>query len=98
MDIKEGQVLINGKLILEPYIADPETSGYVEHFKVPEGDLFVMGDNRKVSLDSRSLEVGCVRIDDVIGKAVVRLYLFLTKSGLCKLCPDMEAGDRGDRK
>ena len=76
MDIKEGQVLINGKLISEPYIADPETSGYVEHFKVPEGDLFVMGDNRKVSLDSRSPEVGCVRIDDVIGKAVVRLYPF----------------------
>ena len=43
---------------------------------VPEGELFVMGDNRRVSIDSRYEEVGCVKIDDVVGKAFFRLFPF----------------------
>ena len=43
---------------------------------IPEGEIFVLGDNRLVSIDSRSSEVGTVKIDDVFGKAFVRLYPF----------------------
>ena len=74
--IVDGQVFINEELQEEDYILENYTSGYVEDFEVPEGELFVMGDNREVSLDSRSPDIGCVKISDVIGKAFFRLYPF----------------------
>ncbi|MBR2000962.1 MAG: signal peptidase I, partial [Firmicutes bacterium] len=43
---------------------------------VPEGHVFAMGDNRQNSIDSRHGDVGCVSIDQVVGKAVLRLYPF----------------------
>jgi len=48
----------------------------VKDLVVPEGDLFVMGDNRQNSIDSRGPNVGFVKIDDVYGKAVFRIYPF----------------------
>lgn len=74
--IVDGQVFINEELQEEDYILEGYTSGYVEDFEVPEDELFVMGDNREVSLDSRSPDIGCVKIPDVIGKAFFRLYPF----------------------
>ena len=74
--IVDGQVFINEELQEEDYILENYTSGYVEDFEVPEGELFVMGDNREVSLDSRSPDIGGVKISDVIGKAFFRLYPF----------------------
>ena len=43
---------------------------------MPEGRLFVMGDNRGVSLDSRSEAVGTIDMDAIVGKVVIRLYPF----------------------
>ncbi len=76
VNIKDGKVIINGVTLDEPYILGPDTSGDIQDLKVPPGQVFVMGDNRDVSLDSRSPDVGCVNIKAIVGKAVLRLYPF----------------------
>ena len=74
--IAEGNVYINGMLTEEPYLYEGETAGYIDSLVIPAGEVFVMGDNRRVSIDSRSDQVGCVPIDDIVGKAFFRLYPF----------------------
>ena len=80
VEIRDGQVYRNGELLDEPYIHGQQTwvGNETESMEVEVGDdeLFCMGDNREVSLDSRSSEVGNVDEDTVVGKAVVRLYPF----------------------
>ena len=80
MTITDGQVWRNGELLDEPYVHGQETwadEGMdVVNLEVGDDELFCMGDNRDVSLDSRSLEVGNVSEDVVVGKAVVRLFPF----------------------
>lgn len=77
LTITNGDVYRNGNLIQEPYIMggiEGNTNGEIYNYVVPENFVFVMGDNREVSLDSRSEEVGPVRISDIMGKAFFRLY------------------------
>ena len=74
ISIADGKVVVNGKEIKEPYIAEGGTPGAMEEMTVPEGQLFVMGDHRTVSVDSRVL--GCIDEDDIEGKAFFRLYPF----------------------
>jgi len=76
ISIGEGRVYVNDVMLDEPYIFSDETNGYIESLVIPEGKVFVMGDHREVSIDSRSERVGCVPIDKIIGKAVFRLYPF----------------------
>ncbi|MEN1759796.1 signal peptidase I [Anoxynatronum sibiricum] len=73
--ISEGQVYINGNPLEEPYLEDGYTLGDIS-MVVPEGKLFVMGDNRNNSLDSRDQMLGLVDEDDIVGKAFLRLYPF----------------------
>ena len=76
IDIHDGMVYRNGTALDESYTLDGITSGNVDNYLVPEDCVFVMGDNRGISLDSRSSEVGAVEEDSIVGKAFVRLYPF----------------------
>lgn len=77
-----GTVWINGIVLEEPYLDEAKLlDGYATPrmqftgpATVPEGHLFVMGDHRTESKDSRSKEVGFIKIKDVAGKAVFRLW------------------------
>lgn len=76
ISIRDGNVFLNGKKFSEDYILEEETQGNIKECTVPEGKFFVMGDNRRVSIDSRSPEVGCIDEDSIAGKAFLRLYPF----------------------
>lgn len=75
IDIKNGEVYVNNKIIEESYIKNKTFKGLalIDYpIVVPEGKLFVMGDNREESRDSRSF--GLVDIKSVEGKAVFRIW------------------------
>ena len=74
--IEDGAVYLNGTLLEEDYINPNDSRTNMEEFTVPEGKLFVMGDNRNNSVDSRDERVGFVDMDRVMGKVVFRLYPF----------------------
>ncbi len=81
--VSEGNVYRNGIKLDESYTLEGFTSGDIKDYAVPENEVFVMGDNRGVSLDSRSGEVGTISEDSIIGKAFFRLYPF-SEIGLLK--------------
>jgi len=68
---KHGSVYVNGKKLDEPYLVQ-KTQAFAAK-TIPAGKLFVMGDNRSNSLDSR-FGLGFVPIDKVIGKAFVKIW------------------------
>jgi signal peptidase I len=76
VSITNGLVYINGEPIEEDYTKDGVTTGEVKDYLVPAGKVYVLGDNREVSVDSRSEEVGCVNIDEITGKALLRVFPF----------------------
>ncbi len=71
-----GEVWVDGELLVEPYINDLTTryEGVDFPLTVPEGYVFVMGDNRLHSSDSRDPSVGCVDKRYVLGKALQVIY------------------------
>ena len=71
-----GRVYVNGALLEEPYVSEFSfgENDVSYPFQVPDDSYFVMGDERRQSLDSRSTSVGCVRSDQIIGKGVLLLW------------------------
>ncbi len=84
IDFHAGEVWRNGALLEEPYIREPTLTRWDVQFplEVPEGHLFVMGDNRNRSADSRSSQIGLVDVRRVMGKAVFRFYPFQSAGAL----------------
>lgn len=77
IDFDKEKVYVDGKEIKEPYVSSELVRGDAEIPEViPEGKLFVMGDNRGVSKDSRYVEVGLINEKDVIGKAQFTIFPF----------------------
>jgi signal peptidase I len=76
IDIRDNQVVIDGRVLEEPYLAEDVVTaptGSIEFpFEVPEGCVFVMGDNRTDSRDSRIF--GPVDEDQIVGRAFVRVW------------------------
>lgn len=80
LDYEHDRIIVDGVVIEESYIDDSTFGGVVGDNEIPdvipEGKIFVMGDNRKVSMDSRSTKIGLIDVDDVIGKAQVVAFPF----------------------
>lgn len=79
----EGNVYVNDKKLEESYLMG-QSLGKCEldfPYQVPEGMLFVLGDNRAVSMDSRIKAIGCVEKDQIVGKVVFRAWP-LTRMGI----------------
>ena len=78
VDINEnGEVVVDGKVLSEPYIAETISDNRRGDFDypvtVPEGMVFVMGDNRNHSTDSRFSAVGFIDEDEILGRVIFRL-------------------------
>ena len=72
----DGNVYVNGTKLDEPYL---EEKSFGEPdidfpYQVPEERIFVLGDNRSVSVDSRNYAVGCVTSEQIVGKIVFRVW------------------------
>ena len=73
--INDNILYINGKTINEYYKNEDIMKDYDEAM-VPQDSIFVLGDNRNFSKDSRSSDIGFVKLNLIEGKAVLRLYPF----------------------
>ncbi|MCM1329257.1 MAG: signal peptidase I [Ruminococcus sp.] len=79
INFNTGEVKVDGTVLDEPYINDltqMDEGGHQYPVTVPDGYVFVMGDNRMNSTDSRSNLVGFVDEEDILGKVVLRVFPF----------------------
>ena len=85
VDIDEaGTVYVDGIALAEPYVLEP-AFGDVDitlPYQVPENRIFVMGDHRATSVDSRNTAVGCIAKEQIVGKIVFRVWPLNTAGAL----------------
>ncbi len=78
IDSETGEVAVDGVLLKEYYIKGKTIAGNNMEFPrvIEDGYVFVMGDNREHSLDSRSSEIGLIPVKNIVGKVIMRIYPF----------------------
>lgn len=71
-----GNVSVNGILLEEPYLQEKSLGecNIELPYQVPDGRVFVMGDDRAISLDSRTTAVGCISKEQVLGQVLFRVW------------------------
>jgi signal peptidase I len=74
VEARDGQVIVNGKALTEPYVAKGETTSSVPPTKVPANHYWVMGDNRVVSEDSRYF--GSISNSLIVGRVFLQVWPF----------------------
>ena len=77
MDIdRDGNVSVNGEPLDEPYVTDKAIGecNITLPYQVPDDRIFVMGDHRETSVDSRNTAVGCISSDLVVGRILFRIW------------------------
>lgn len=73
---EDGTVFVNNEVIDEPYLTEKAFGecNIQLPYQVPDSRIFVMGDHRSVSIDSRNTAVGCVADEQIVGKIVFRVW------------------------
>lgn len=73
---EEGNVYVNSKLLEEPYLSEKALGNCNIDlpYQVPDEKLFLMGDHRSVSMDSRNASIGCVSEEQIVGKLIFRVW------------------------
>jgi signal peptidase I len=74
IQIKNDAVYRNGERLYETYTKDGYTTGEFGPVTVPAGSVFLLGDNREVSKDSRHATIGFIPKDEIRGKVIFRLF------------------------
>lgn len=84
-DFENGTVTVNGEVLNEGYISEPTTrdEGAFEYpLTIPQGYVFVLGDNRNISKDSRHSDIGLIPQDEISGKVIMKIYPFGSIGGV----------------
>ncbi|MBP0987182.1 MAG: signal peptidase I [Oscillospiraceae bacterium] len=74
----DGSVYVNQELLDEPYVIE-KSSGDCDisfPYEVPDNKIFILGDNRTLSVDSRNSDIGCIGKEQIIGKVLFRIRPF----------------------